>query len=136
MLSCTLITHLYLSFESHHFQIGNQLLTVSLNPQQKERLQAQLAKMTPEQQQLFFRAKQPILVSQQQRQQLQAQIQAQTQMQKQQQQQKLLLVNAQKTNLPVPVTVQVSVCLVKPTPGKYHCLQPTMSDIKFSTMVA
>ncbi|KAL5006234.1 hypothetical protein ScPMuIL_015040 [Solemya velum] len=86
-------------------QIGNQLLTVSLNPQQKEKLQSHLAKMTPEQQQLFFRAKQPILVSQQQRQQLEAQIQAQTQMQKQQQQQKLLLVNPQKTNLPVAVQI-------------------------------
>lgn len=95
------------------FQIGNHVLSLNLTPQQKEKVQGYLSKLSPEEQQ----AQLATFLRLQAQQQLQNQIRAQVQNQQQQQTQKLLTTQNTATQLQqqskIPTTVQVQVSMVK-----------------------
>ncbi|KAJ8298615.1 hypothetical protein KUTeg_022675 [Tegillarca granosa] len=89
-------------------KIGNHILSLNLTPQQKEKVQGYLSKLSPEEQQ----AQLATFLRLQAQQQLQNQIRAQVQNQQQQQTQKLLTTQNTATQLQqqqskIPSTVQV-----------------------------
>ena len=65
-------------------QIANKVLTLSLTPAQRDKVQSYLDKMSPEQQQQYLQTQQHVLTRIQKQQQLNAQIRAQVEAQKKQ----------------------------------------------------